>query len=141
MSQLVNSAPKARLASYEKGIIAGRVWLCFASTYFHAKRTPLPELMARFQQTQAVDTRSIDPKRLGGIIQRVLRFGPWRARCLWTALVLFRLLRRQGDESQLVIGLPREPRDKDAHAWVEMAGVDVGPPPGRSQHVELTRYG
>ena len=31
-------------------------------------------------------------------------------------------------------------RHKDAHAWVELAGVDVGPPPGRNGHVELARY-
>jgi hypothetical protein len=56
-------------------------------------------------------------------------------------MVLYRLLREQGDDVQLVIGLPLEPRDKDAHAWVEMDGHDVGPPPGRGKHVELARYG
>ena len=137
----MKTGPKTRLAPYEKGILVARVWLCFTSTYLRSRWTPFPELMARFQQRQPTDPRPIDPRRLGRIIQRSLRFGPWRARCLWTALVLFRLLRRQGDEPQLVIGLPREPRDKDAHAWVEMEGVDVGPPPGRSHHVELTRYG
>jgi hypothetical protein len=112
----------------------------FVSTYLLAKRIPFPELMGRLQLTKPTATRPIDPKRLGGMVQRVLRLGPWRARCLWSSLVLYRLLREQGDEAQLVIGLPREPKDKDAHAWVELGGNDVGPPPGRSQHEELTRY-
>ena len=41
---------------------------------------------------------------------------------------------------QLVIGLPHTPADKDAHAWVELAGTDVGPPPGRASHEELARF-
>jgi hypothetical protein len=56
-------------------------------------------------------------------------------------MVLYRLLEGQGIDAELVIGLPREPRDKDAHAWVEVDGVDVGPPPGGSRHEELARYG
>ena len=54
--------------------------------------------------------------------------------------MLYRLLRRQGDPAELVIGLPASPRDKDAHAWVELDGRDVGPFPGRNGHVELARY-
>jgi len=81
-----------------------------------------------------------DPRRLGRIVARVLHVGPWRARCLHTSMVLFRLLREQGDTAELVIGLPREPRDKDAHAWVEIDGSDIGPPPGRGRHEEIARY-
>ena len=57
-----------------------------------------------------------------------------------SALVLYRLLREQGDEPELVIGLPQTAADKDAHAWVELGGVDVGPPPGRGTHEELARF-
>jgi hypothetical protein len=134
-------SPTTPLTPPEKALLAGRVWLCFLSTYLQVRRHPLPVLMARLRDVHSTETRPVDPKRLGGIVQRVLRLGPWQARCLWTALVLYRLLRGQGDVPQLVIGLPREPRDKDAHAWVEIDGADVGPPPGRSHHEELTRYG
>jgi hypothetical protein len=129
------------LPAHEKLIVAGKVYLCFVSTYLKVRRQPLPQLMEQLATTVPIDTEPLDPRRLGRIIQRVLRLGPWQARCLWTALVLYRLLRAQGDEPQLVIGLPREPRDKDAHAWVELEGIDVGPPPGRSGHEELTRFG
>jgi hypothetical protein len=91
--------------------------------------------------TRPTRRRRVDPRKLGRIVQKVLGFGPWKARCLWTALVLYELLREQGDAPQLVIGLRRDPTDKDAHAWVEIDGVDVGPPPGRRGHEELTRYG
>jgi hypothetical protein len=39
-----------------------------------------------------------------------------------------------------VIGLPSSPTDKDAHAWVEVRGIDIGPAPGRLGHAELVRY-
>jgi hypothetical protein len=54
--------------------------------------------------------------------------------------VLFRQLKRQGDDVELVIGLPIGAMDKEAHAWVEIDGHDVGPPPGRGMHEPLVRY-
>ena len=74
------------------------------------------------------------------MVGRAFLVGPYQPRCLLRALVLFRELRRQGDPAELVIGLPRELVDKDAHAWVEIDGVDVGPPPGRGPHEPLARY-
>jgi len=40
----------------------------------------------------------------------------------------------------VVIGLPQQPMSEAAHAWVEVAGIDVGPPPGRVNHLEIARY-
>ena len=75
------------------------------------------------------------------MVHRSLTIGPLRTRCLFTSLVLFRLLRQQGEQPEFVVGLPARPEDKDAHAWIEIEGVDVGPPPGRSGHQEIARYG
>jgi Transglutaminase-like superfamily len=58
---------------------------------------------------------------------------------LINALVLYRLLREQGDPVELVIGLPEQAADERAHAWVELEGRDVGPPPGRAGHSEMAR--
>lgn len=124
-----------------KVVLVGRIWWCFADSYLQVRHHPLPELMQRLQQETSRGRQALDAKRLGRIVQRALGVGPWQARCLWTSLVLYKLLRAQGDDPQLVIGLPREPKDKDAHAWVEIDGRDVGPPPGASNHEELTRYG
>jgi hypothetical protein len=115
------------------------VWLVFVS--WRLRRDALPDLVRRLG---TVDVRSRRPRveaaRLGRIVWRVLRIGPWRPRCLLQALVLYRLLRTQGETVEVVIGLPREPKDKDAHAWVELDGHDVGPPPGRAGHEVLARY-
>jgi hypothetical protein len=54
-------------------------------------------------------------------------------------MVLFRMLRDQGDDAELGIGLPLEPKDKDAHAWVGSAAA-TSAPPGRGRHEELARY-
>ena len=78
--------------------------------------------------------------RLSRTVDRCLLLGPVRARCLVRAMVLYRLLRREGHRPQLVIGLPPTPDEPDAHAWVELDGRDVGPSPGRSGHDELARY-
>jgi hypothetical protein len=51
------------------------------------------------------------------------------------------MLIRQGERPQLVIGLPPSPSSHEAHAWVEVAGQVVGPPPGRLGHEEMVRYG
>jgi Transglutaminase-like superfamily len=73
-------------------------------------------------------------------VDRALHIGARRPSCLVSALILFRLLREQGDPAELVIGLPEDAGTKEAHAWVELDGRDVGPPPGRGHHVALARY-
>lgn len=118
-----------------------RVWYWFAVISLGVKRHPLPDLVERLRRRSDTAVPRIDPVRLGRIVQRVLRFGRFQPRCVFTALILYRLLQEQGDAAQLVIGLPREGGTKDAHAWIELGGVDVGPPPGRGHHRELARYG
>lgn len=130
-----------RLSLPSKVALALLVWGRFLQIYVGTRRRSLPRLIEGLRAVRGANTSRIEPRRLGRIVARTLRFGPWRARCLFTSLVLYRLLREQGEHPQFVIGLPREPRDKDAHAWIEIDGVDVGPPPGRSGHEELARYG
>jgi hypothetical protein len=55
-------------------------------------------------------------------------------------LVLYRLLKEQGDEPELVIGLSEHLTDHLAHAWIELEGIDIGPRPGRDGHHELARF-
>ena len=128
-----------RLSLLSKIALTLLVWRRFLQIYVGTKRRSLPRLIEGLRSAGNSSAR-IEPRRLGRIVERTLRLGPWRARCLFTSLVLYRLLREQGEHPQFVIGLPREPRDKDAHAWVEIDGQDVGPPPGRSGHQELARY-
>lgn len=129
------------LSLQRKVTIAARTLWWFGVVLVRVRRSPLPGVVERLRRADRVHPPLATPVRMGRIVSRTLKVGPYHARCLYTSMVLFRLLREQGEHPQLVIGLPREPRDKDAHAWVELDGRDVGPPPGRGSHVELARYG
>jgi hypothetical protein len=123
-----------------------KVWLVvrilanFVLVHVTLKRYALPEAVEKLGQMPGRARYHVPAKRLGRTITRTLWVGPRKPRCLFSALVLYRLARAQGDRAEIVIGLQPNPGTKDAHAWVEIDGVDVGPPPGRSGHVELTRY-
>jgi hypothetical protein len=116
------------------------VWL-LAVVRFRLRKDELPSVVASLREVQRSRRPRARPVRIGNIVARTLGLGPWRARCLHTSLILFRLLREQGEDPELVIGLKETAREKDAHAWVELDGRDVGPPPGRGRHQELARYG
>jgi hypothetical protein len=128
------------LSIREKFELAVRVWTTFVAVELRLRREPLPDLVSRLCQHNQSDRR-YSPARLSRAVWRSLRVGKYRPKCLVNSLVLFHLLCSQGDKPQLVIGLPDEPQEHFAHAWVEIDGVDVGPPPGRSGHLELARFG
>jgi hypothetical protein len=121
-------------------ILLFRMWRAWAAVVAR-RRQPLPELVAGLARTPRSRPSLVEPVRLGRLVWRRLRLGPWEPVCLPRALVLYRMLREEGRPAEIVIGLPTSARSKDAHAWVELDGVDVGPPPGRHSHVELARYG
>ena len=115
-----------------------RIWRTFLAVHIGLRRYPLPRLVERLGRAGR-GRESLPPVHLGRIVWRVLR--PVRPRCLISSLVLYRLVGVGDGRAQLAIGLPEHVRDKDAHAWVEIDGRDVGPPPGRGTHVPLARYG
>jgi hypothetical protein len=135
------SGMAGRLGVADKVGLASRIWLLFLRVAMAVRSRPLPQVIEGMRPGGSSERLAVQPVRLGRIVERVLRIGPWKARCLFTSLVLYRLLLEHGEDPEFVIGLPREPKDKDAHAWIELDGVDVGPPPGRSGHEELARYG
>jgi hypothetical protein len=120
--------------------LAARIVTSFVVVHVGLRRVSLPELVARLGGGPRASWPPVRPIRLSRAVHRTLRLGSRRPRCLILALVLYRLLRSQGDRGALVIGIPIEARDKDAHAWVEMEGHDIGPPPGKGAHEELARY-
>lgn len=128
------------LDSRTKASLAVRIVATFLGVRLQVHRRPLPKLVGTLAETSARSGAHLAPRRLGNAVDRVLRLGRRRPTCLVSSLVLFRLLRLQGDPAELVIGLPLNAADKDAHAWVEVGGMDVGPPPGRNGNVELARY-
>jgi hypothetical protein len=119
--------------------LALRIWSLYPRVLVGLRRQELPAYVARLG-TPGGRRAPLSPDRLSRAVDRSLRVGSRQPRCLVSALVLYRLLREQGDAAELVIGLPETPADKEAHAWVELGGVDVGPPPGRGTHEELARF-
>jgi len=140
MSAWCSPVSEASLPLRAKVALALRIWALVARVVLGLRREPLPALVARLGTTPSRKREHHSAARLSHAVDRSLRIGSKRPRCLVNALVLYRLLREQDDDAELVIGLPARPTDKDAHAWVELGRVDVGPPPGRSGHEELARF-
>jgi hypothetical protein len=132
--------PQRALGRRRKVVVGARILRAYLQVRVALWRKELPGAVAAARECRVRPGPKLAAQQLGRAVSRTLRLGSYRPRCLFTSLTLFRLLHEQGDEAALVIGLPSRPEDGDAHAWVEVSGVDVGPPPGQSGHVELARY-
>lgn len=129
-----------RLTVPQKARLAGRIWIRYLLVMVGLRRRPLPDLVEGLARTNGGSPEdAYRAATLSNAIHRSLRLGSHRPRCLVNALVLFRLLREQGEPAELVIGLKPDATDQRAHAWVELDGRDVGPPPGRFGHEEMAR--
>lgn len=122
----------------EKAALAARVWATYLQVRRSLRAAPLAIVVDSLGRTRPVERRSVG--QLSRAVSRALRLGPATPRCLTRSLVLYRLLREQGDEAELVIGLPTDATTWEAHAWVEVGGIDVGPYPGRQGRQEIVRY-
>lgn len=132
--------PAVRLRPIHRLLLAARIWGDSLRVWRGLRRRRVPEVVERLDREGRVQ-RPVDPRRLGRLVHRAMNLGPFQPRCLTMSLVLFRELRRQGTAAELVIGLPLEPTEHAAHAWIEVDGQVVGPPPGRLGHAEMARYG
>jgi hypothetical protein len=117
-----------------------RIWAWFLAFTVVFRFLPLPRLVGWISSERPSRRVERGPAKLGRIVWRSLSIGGYQPRCLTAALVLYRLLGEQGESPELVIGLPDDAQDNRAHAWVEIGGIDVGPPPGKQGHEELARY-
>lgn len=122
--------------------LALRIWWLAASTRLSLRRRTLPTVIADLgDHDVSPKPLPVHPVHLGVNVARALTLGRFEARCLTKCLVHYRLLREAGYRPEIVIGLPTEAKTKDAHSWLEIDGHDIGPPPGRADHLELARYG
>jgi Transglutaminase-like superfamily len=137
----MSSPPGAPLPIHAKLALAARVWASFTRVRVRMMRTPLPRHATRPTRRAPSGRRRYPATTLSRAVHRSLRAGGRRPTCLMSALVLTDLLRAQGDDAEVVIGLPDDAKDHRAHAWVELGGTDVGPPPGRGRHAPLARFG
>lgn len=129
----------APLRPHDKVRLALRVWRTYVRVRRGIRRSELPLAVKRLGTTRQA-TRRYPVANLSRAVDRALAPLPADPTCLVRSLVLFRLLREQGDKAEVVIGLPEHPTSHAAHAWVELEGRDVGPPPGRSGHSQMVRY-
>lgn len=122
--------------------MAYHIYVTFAQVVYRlrVRRLPVPRVIELVGEAQDVRLPRGDSVGLGNQIYRALSVGRFQPRCLTLAMTHFTLLSRLGLNPSLVIGLPR-PDTSDAHAWVEVGGRDVGPPPGRDGSKELARFG
>lgn len=65
-------------------------------------------------------------QRCAELVAIAARHGFYRANCLPHSLVLCRILRKQGLEARLMIGVQPGQRPFQAHAWVELEEKPVG---------------
>ena len=135
-----SNPPVRQLSLPQKLVLATRVWLAYARVRRLLRGTELPIAVARLGAVGRRSRRRHAPARLSRAVHRTLRASPDDPTCLVRSLVLFRLLHEQGDDAELVIGLPERPTSQEAHAWVELDTRDVGPPPGRVGHSEMARF-
>ncbi|HJU81655.1 MAG TPA: lasso peptide biosynthesis B2 protein [Acidimicrobiia bacterium] len=120
--------------------LAGRIWLTYLRVAALLRRRPLHDVISSLGRASGRAKAPEVATHYSRAIHRALRLGRRRPRCLPSALVLYRLLRAGNIRAELVIGLPATPTSPIAHAWVELDGRDIGPPPGRHHHQELARY-
>jgi hypothetical protein len=77
------------------------------------------------QQTRSVPSAVLLPKveKTARMVRISARYSVLWTNCLKKSLVLWFLLRRQGIESELRIGVRRDQGEFQAHAWVEYEGI------------------
>jgi hypothetical protein len=140
VGSLSASGAVSRLGPLRKAALAVRIWSRFVVVRALLRRMPLPALVGRVGRPPRRARHPLPHALLSRAVNRCLHLGSRRPTCLVSSLVLFRLLREQGDDPEVVIGLPGAARSKDAHAWVELGGIDVGPPPGKGRHEAMARF-
>jgi hypothetical protein len=83
---------------------------------------PLPQRSKRYPTAHASEGRARSAARVVAI---AAGRGPVRATCLRQSLLLWWLLRRDGIETVLRVGVNRDNGTLNAHAWVEYLGRPV----------------
>jgi Transglutaminase-like superfamily len=85
----------------------------------------LARLAARSGRDWAGGNASMHAKEVARLVSAAARHGPYRAKCLPTALTLQMILRRHGIPADLRLGVRKAAGRIEAHAWVEHQGVPL----------------
>jgi hypothetical protein len=88
--------------------------------------------LLRLQPTSAAGLAGDEPaviREAARMVNAAARYAPMSATCLPKSIVLQQLLRREGIETTLRIGVRKAGASLDGHAWLEYRGVPVADPP------------
>jgi hypothetical protein len=109
----------------ERGSLASAwTWLLFTDLALFV--LPVPRVAALLRLVPGKRSHGLPPARLAELVESAGRHHYRKMTCLTRSLALQALLRRQGLEADLRIGVRRVAGQLRAHAWVEHAGMPVG---------------
>jgi hypothetical protein len=104
-----------------------RAWACLFIARAALPVLPLPRVESLLERLPGGSRGvALPAARLARLIDIAARHHLLPMTCLPRSLALKALLRRQGDEASLRIGVRREAGGLRAHAWIERAGEPVG---------------
>lgn len=109
-----------RLTARERVVLL-RAWWLLLVVDVALRVVPLTWLLPR-DGVRRPRTPPPSPERIAWLLDVARRHSPARATCLSDALVLTRLLRAEGLEAVLNLGVARAGGPLRAHAWVESGG-------------------
>ena len=109
-----------RLTSHERQLLL-YAWCLFPLVALALRILPATRLVPR-GPTSSATALSLPVDRVGWLVKVAGRYAPARPTCLTEALVLTWMLRRQGIDTTVRIGVARDARGLRAHAWLEQEG-------------------
>src|SRR5262245_27909994 len=113
------------LCREERGSLV-RAWWYLLLADLALLALPLPRVAALLRLFKGRQRDGLPADRLARLVEAAARHHLRPMTCLTRSLVLQALLRRQGIEADLPIGVRQEDGMLRAHAWVEHAGAPVG---------------
>jgi hypothetical protein len=112
----------ARLAFLLPAVGASLRLLGFKRTRDLLERFAPPPAQQELGETSLFENAN----RIARLVGIAANHGPYRATCLRRSLMLWWLLRRRGIPAELRIGVRKDGKDLNAHAWVEHRDVPLG---------------
>jgi hypothetical protein len=95
------------------------------------------DLCSRNERRHGDEASVSRAQRLAEMAEIAGRHAPTPATCLRQSLVVYFLLRRQGLNPRILIGVKKPAADFGAHAWVELQGTALGR--GAKDHAPFER--
>lgn len=108
-----------------------KAWLLLLAVSMALRCLPLPRVQALLRRVplshrSRQNGSAIAADRLASLVRVAARCQPWKVSCLERSLVLQATLSGDGPRPELRIGVRRDGRALQAHAWVEIEGRPVG---------------